>query len=217
MYLQKSYLCIFSSSPTAFSTCPNSYTWIFFHLSSTFKLLIYSRFFFSLMKFQQWPGSPSTTSTLLFPRYTSSGRHDLWPKESEPIVDCSREFQAAIPTGHECSRLWQTGMIRVARQHVPNHQAAKILWYNTRSHLKKTPSLDSVCLFFPAQPFDTPHVSSIPCRLTVKLHITLKWGNNVFLIITVTNTEVKTLQKKPRRLLSVSVIVWLVKRTNWQR
>lgn len=64
-------------------------------------------------------------SCLLSSWYVAIGRCDLWPAESEPTADLSREFQAAIPTGHECSRLWQTGMIRVARQHVPNRHAAK--------------------------------------------------------------------------------------------
>lgn len=75
---------------------------------------------------------------------------------SEPTADISREYQAAIPTDYECSALWQTGMIRVARQHVPHHHAVKSC--STRSHSKKAPSPDSVCLHFPAESL-TSHIA----------------------------------------------------------
>lgn len=82
------------------------------------------------------------TSCLMSLWDVARGWCDLWPAESEPTADLSREFWAAIPTGQDCSCLWQRGMIRVAKQHVPSRHAAKL--YNTRSHLNKSPSSDSL-------------------------------------------------------------------------
>lgn len=71
---------------------------------------------------------------------------DLQPAECEPAANLCREFQTAFPTGRKCSYLLQTGMIRVARQHIPNCHAAKIPHFNARSCLENTPRTERLCL-----------------------------------------------------------------------
>lgn len=170
-------------------------------------------------------------SRLLSSWYVASGRCDLWPVVSKPTADLSREFQAAIPTGHECSRLWQTGMIRVARQHVPNHHAAKSCSTIQGHTRKKAPSPDWVCSFCPVEPL-TSHIQYVPYTLKILSHSevihkeyvlffsyyfkeTKKKGYAVF---SHAGEKVKTLRSPERKiLLSVSLIAWLVNRAYWQR
>lgn len=89
---------------------------------------------------------PSATSPVICLPGMSPGSGVFSSLQCEPAAELSREFQAAFPTGNECSCLWQTRMIRVARQHVPNHHAAKTLRYNARSLSECTPWTDTLCL-----------------------------------------------------------------------
>lgn len=90
------------------------------------------------MKYLQWPGSTSTTSATLSPAFLVRGQCPMWSLTCWVWANnrLFREFQAAVPTDHECSCLWQTGMIRVARQHVSNHHAAKS-WSTIQGHTRK--------------------------------------------------------------------------------
>lgn len=109
---------------------------LFSHLLSTCQCINFNLW----MKYIQQPFRPLCNHHRdLSPWYEASLRCDLQPAECEPASMLSREFQTAFPTGNKCSRLWQTRMIRVARQHVPNHHAAKIPHYNARSFLEYTP------------------------------------------------------------------------------
>lgn len=95
----------------------------------------------SICEWSQSSGHLSLTATTV--RSVLSLPHmrpcDLQPAECETAPRSPENFRQRSPTGRTCSCLLQRGMIRVARQHIPNCHAAKIPHFNARSCLENTP------------------------------------------------------------------------------